>query len=126
MPSARSVCSLMVWPAPLASAVCRLAVDQGPLRRRPAVVERRLADEFDLDGALQAADRAHQHVVSVVVGGRPGVRRDLVLGLLWTHGQRVADHDPARRRLPRRDRTFVPGSYARAVGWLIPNGPSLK
>ena len=24
------------------------------------------------------------------------------------------------------ERTFVPGSYTRAAGWLIPNGPSLK
>ena len=23
-------------------------------------------------------------------------------------------------------RTFVPGSYTRAVGWLIPNGPTRK
>ncbi len=24
------------------------------------------------------------------------------------------------------ERTFDPGSYTRAVGWLIPKGPSLK
>ena len=71
------------------------AVDQRPLGRRPAVVEGRLAHEIDLDGALQAADRAHQEVVGVVVGRRPGVRRDLVLGLPWAHRQRVADQDPA-------------------------------
>ena len=50
------------------------AVDQRPFGRRPAVVEGRLADQIDLDGALQAADRAHQQVIGVVVGGRPGVR----------------------------------------------------
>ncbi len=50
-----------------------------PLRRCPPVVERRLAHELDLDVAVEALDRAHEQVIGVVVCGRPGVRRDLVL-----------------------------------------------
>ena len=42
-------------------------------------------------------------MVAVLVGGRPGVRGDLVLVIARAHGQRVADHDPARRRVPRRE-----------------------
>ena len=57
------------------------AVDERPLRRRAAVVEGRLADELDLDLALDALDRPHEHVVAVVVGRRPRVRRDRVLVL---------------------------------------------
>ena len=56
-----------------------VAVDQRPLARRAAVVEHRLADQLDLDAAVEAFDRAHEHVVGVVVGRRPRVRRDLVL-----------------------------------------------
>ena len=61
-----------------ASAACRSSSTSVQFGRRPAVVERRLADQLDLDRALQALDRAHQHVVGVVVGRRPGVRRDRV------------------------------------------------
>ena len=67
-----------------------------------AVVERRLADELDLDLAVDALDGAHQHVVAVVVGRRPRVRRDRVLVLARPHRQRVAHDDPAGRRLPGR------------------------
>ena len=55
------------------------AVDQRPVRRRPAVVEGRLADEIHLDRPLQAADGPHEEVLGVVVGRRPGVRRHRVL-----------------------------------------------
>ena len=79
MPSARSVCSLIDWPAPRRVGDMPVAVDQRPLGRCPAVVEDRLADQLDLDVAVQAPDRAHQHVVGVVVRGRPGVRGDHVL-----------------------------------------------
>ena len=99
------------------------ALDQRPFGRRPAVVERRLAHEIDLDGALQAADRAHQEVIGVVVGGRPGVRRDLVLGLPWTHRQRVADQDPARRRLPRRREDVRAGLVDPRGRVVDPEGP---
>ena len=74
--------------------------DQRPLGRRAAVVEARLADQLDLDAAVEAQDRPHQHVVGVVVGRRPGVRSDLVLVIPRAHRQRVANHDPAGRRLP--------------------------
>ena len=84
-------------------------VDERPLRRRAPVVEDRLAHQIDLDAALHAEDRAHEHVVAVLVGGRPGVRRDLVLVIPRAHGQRVADHDPARRRVPRRKEGVRPG-----------------
>ena len=43
-----------------------------------AVVEHRLADQLDLDLAVDALGRPDQHVVGVVVGRRPGVRRDRV------------------------------------------------
>ena len=78
------------------------AVDHRPLRRRPAVVEGRLADELDLDAALEALDRADEHVIGVVVRRRPCVRGDRVLVLARAHRQRVADDDPAVRRLPGR------------------------
>ncbi len=42
-------------------------------RRLAAVVEDRLADDLDLNAALDALDHAHQHVVGVVVGRRPRV-----------------------------------------------------
>src|SRR4029079_12744800 len=40
-----------------------IAVEYVPVGRRAAVVERRLAYELDLDLALDALDRAHQHVL---------------------------------------------------------------
>ena len=99
------------------------AVDERPLRRLPAVVEDGLADELDLDGAVEALDRPHEHVVGVVVGGRPRVRCDLVLVLVRAHRQRVADDDPAGRRLPRRheDVRARARTHVRS-GWLMPNG----
>jgi len=78
------------------------AVDRGPLGRRPAVVERRLAHELHLDATLEALHRAHEHVVGIVIGGRTGVRRHLVLVIPRPHRQRIAHAHPARRRLPRR------------------------
>ena len=78
------------------------AVDRGPLRRHAAVVEGRLADELDLDPAFEAEDRSHEQMVGVVVGRRPGVRCDLVLVIPGADRQRVADENPAGRRLPRR------------------------
>ena len=79
-----------------------LPVDHRPGRRRPAVVEGGLADQVDLDPSVEALDRAHEHVVAVVVGGRPGVRRHGVLVIPRAERQRVAHDDPARRRLPGR------------------------
>ena len=51
----------------------------------------------------------------------------VVLAAARAHGQRVADHDPAASASSRSSTsTLVPGSYARAVGRLMPNGPSRK
>ena len=79
-----------------------VAVDCGPLRRHAAVVEGRLADEFDLDLPFEAKDRSHEHMVGVVVGGRPRMRCDLVLVIPGADCQSVTDKNPARRRFPRR------------------------
>ncbi len=79
MPSARSETSLIVSAGAGRVGLVPVAVRERPLRRRAAVVEDGLADELDLDRALDALDRAHEHVVAVVVGRRPRVRRDLVL-----------------------------------------------
>ncbi len=97
-----SVCSLIVWPAPVASAVWRSPADQRPFGRHAAIVEHGLADQLDLDFAVEAQDRAHQHVIGVVVGGGPCMRRDLVLAVPRAHREGVANHDPAGRRLPGR------------------------
>jgi hypothetical protein len=75
---------------------------QVPLPRRAAVIEHRIADQLHLDRTVQAQHRADEQVVAVLVGGRARVRGDLVLAATRTHGQRVADQDPAARRLPRR------------------------
>ena len=79
-----------------------IVVQQRPGGRLAPVVERRLADELDLDVALEAFDRANEHVIGVVVGGRTRVRRDRVLVAARPHRQRVAHDDPAVGRLPRR------------------------
>ena len=88
----------------------RVAVlaDQRPLRRHAAVVEDGLADQLDLDPAVEAQDRAHQHVVAVVVGRRPGVGRDRVLTAPRPHGEGVAHEDPPGRRLPGRQQGVGP------------------
>ena len=93
--------------------MCDVAVGyQRPRRRHAAVVEHGLAHELDLDLALEALDRAHQHVVGVVVGRRPGVRRDRVLVLARADGQRLAHLAPSRSGVFHVVRiTLVPGSY---------------
>ena len=102
-----------------------IVVDQRPVRRRPAVVEGRLADQVHLDAcpSRQRTVRTRRWSASSSAGGRVcGVTASSAVAR--AHRQRVADHDPARRRLPRRRR----GRSCRArrpatVGWLIPNGP---
>ena len=76
------------------------SADQRPCRLLTAIVEDRLTDELDLDAPVEALDRAHQHVVGVVVRRRSCVGRDLVLVVVRAHRQRRADDDPAVRRLP--------------------------
>ena len=79
-----------------------VAVHERPLGRRPAVVECRLADQLHLDAPTEAFDGAHEHVIRVVVGRRPGVGRDRVLVTRRPHRQRIANDEPAGRRLPGR------------------------
>ncbi len=55
------------------------ALDERPRRLLATVVEDGLADQLDLDVSFEALDRAHEHVVGVVVRRRARVRRDLVL-----------------------------------------------
>ena len=95
---------------PGAARVGRVAVraDQRPLGRHAAVVEDGLADQLDLDPAVEAQDRAHEHVVAVVVGRRPGVGGDLVLAVPRAHREGVAHQDPAGRRLPGRQQGVGP------------------
>ena len=78
------------------------AVDQRPSRLCTAVIESGLANQLDLDAAIEALDRAHQHVVGVVVGRRPRVRCDLVLVIQRAHRQGCADENPARGGPPGR------------------------
>ena len=77
--------------------------DHLPARRRAPVVEHRLAHRLDLDRALDALDHAHQHVIGVVVGRRPRVRRLVgVVVVPRPDRQPVVDDDPPRRGHPRR------------------------
>ena len=101
---------------PAAGGVGRVPVvaDQRPVGGRAPVVEDRLADQLDLDLAVEAEHRAHEHVVAVVVGRRPRVRRDHVLAVLRAHRQRVAHEDPAGGRLPGRGEDVGPRLVDRA------------
>ena len=89
--------------APVAARVCGVvvAVDERPLRRDAPVVEDRLADQLELDLALEALDGPHEQVLGVVVRRRPRVRRDLVHVVGRAHRQRIAHDDPPGRCLPR-------------------------
>ena len=75
---------------------------QRPLTRHPPVIEHRVADQLHLDRPVQAQHRPHQHMVAVLIRRRARVRRDLVLTATRPHRQRIANHDPTVRRLPRR------------------------
>ncbi len=78
-------------------------LDHLPLGRRAPVVEHRLAHRLDLNRALDAFDVPHQHVIGVVIGRRPRVRRLVgVVVVPRPDRQPIVDHDPARRRHPRR------------------------
>ncbi len=69
-----------------------------------AVTEGRLADLFELNGAMHAARRPHEHVMGIEVRGRAGVsgRLGRFAGSPLTEDQGVADDHPARRGHPRR------------------------
>ena len=79
-----------------------------PLRRDAPVVEDRFAGQLHLDLALQAHRDAHEQVVGVFVGRRPGVRRDLVLAAAGPERQRVAHEHPPARGLPGRQQDVRP------------------
>ena len=80
-----------------------VAAGVGPLAGLAAVVEARLALQHELHLAVDAAHRAQQHVIGVVVGRRPAVRvRHLVLVVPGPDEQHVAHDDPAGRRAPAR------------------------
>ena len=68
-----------------------------------AVVECRLALEAHLHLAVDAADRAQEHVVGVVVGRRAPMRVRALAGVVPRADQeRVADDDPPASRVPAR------------------------
>ena len=75
---------------------------QRPVTRHPPVIEDRVADQLHLHRPVQTQHRADQQVVAVLIGRGARVRGDLVLAATRPHGQRVTDHDPPVRRLPRR------------------------
>ena len=114
IPSARSDRSRMRLPGAARVGGVPVPVDERPLRRLPAVVEDGLAHQLDLDLPVDAVHRANEHVVGVVVRGRPRVRCDRVHAAVRSHRERVSDLDPARRRLPGRDEDVRPGLVARA------------
>ncbi len=100
-----------------------VAFDQGPLRRRSSIVEYGLADELDFDASLEAEHIAHEHVVGVVVCRRARVGCDLVLAAPRTHGERVADQNPARRRVPGGSQRVRPRLVAPGGGNVDPERP---
>src|SRR5215469_18786135 len=103
-----------------------VAVDRAPFRRHTAVVKGGLADELDLHLAFKAEDRSHEQMVSVVIGGRPGVRCDLVLVIPGADRQRVADENPAGRRLPGRGQNVCARLVDSRRGMVDPEGPEPK
>ena len=77
-PMDMSVLSRNVCPAPVASAACPSSSTIDHPAGCASVVERGLADQFDLDRAFEALDQPHQDVLGIVVGRRPRVRGDQV------------------------------------------------
>ena len=119
--------SRRVRPAPLASAAWRSSPTSVHSGRDAAVVEHRLADEVDVDAALDALDRAHEQVVGVVVERRARVRRDRVLDAPRAERERVAHDDPPGRHVPGGDqRVRARLVLARGRARWSPNGPSRK
>ena len=96
-----SLCRRSVRPAPAASNACGSPGTGLQVPGRAAVVEHRLAEQLDLDRAVEALDRAHEHVVGVVVGRRARVRgRRARLALAPR-----ADRSARRARPPSRSRS---------------------
>ena len=94
-----------------------------PSRRRPAVVEARLAVERHLHLAVDAAHQAQQHVIGVVVGRRAPVGvRAVVLVVPGADQQHVADDDPAAARAPARLEHHRPRQVAARGGHVTSAG----
>jgi hypothetical protein len=100
-----------------------VGVDRPPFCRHAAVIERLRADELELDAALEAVNRADQKMLGIEIRGWSGVRGDLVLVVARALVSASRTRTQPEGVLQVVTRTFVPGSYARAVGSLIPNGP---
>ena len=84
-----------------------------PLRVAAAVVEDRVALQLDLDRAVDAADRAQQDVVGVVVGRRAAVGAAALLGVVpRADEQHVADDQPAAAGAPARLQDHRAGQIA--------------
>ena len=82
--------------------VCDPAFDYGRTRV-PWSLEAPGGHTADITGAGVSMRLHTDLALGVVVGGRSGVRRGVVRPLAAAHGQRVADLDPAGRRVPGRD-----------------------
>ena len=88
-----------------------------PLGADGPVVEHRLAVERELDGPVDALDRAQQDVLGLVVARRAAMRRGALLVVIpGGHEEGVADDHPARRGLPRRLEDVGAGQVAPAGG----------
>ena len=101
-----------------------IAVPEAPLGRLAPVAEDRLAHELDLDRAVQALDCAHEQVLGVVVCRRSRVGGDLVLVVARSIVSASRTTTQPVGVLHVVTSTFVPGSYARAVGCPMPYGPN--
>ncbi len=79
---------------------CVPFLDEAPLGRCAPVVEGRLADQLHLHRPLEALHGAHEQVLGVPVGRRPGVRGHQVGTLARAHREGVVHDDPAAGRVP--------------------------
>ena len=123
-PTRRSVVSvsLVGQPSARGHGLAVAVADVLPLRVAAAVVEDRVALHLDLDRAVDAAHRAQQDVVGVVVRGRAAVRARALVGVVpRADQQHVADDQPAAVGPPRglEDHRARAGSGAR-------RGPSCR
>ena len=91
-----------------------------PLAGDAAILERRLANQVDLDHAADTSGGPHEHVVGILVGRWPGVRGDGVGAAARADRQRVAHDHPARGRPPRRDECVRPRLIDPVTGHVDP------
>ncbi len=83
-----------------------------PCRVGPAVVEHGLAVHLDVDAAVDAAELAHQHVFGHDVGRRTAIGPMPLVVAPRPDDQRVAHHEPAGARVPRRLQDVRPRDVA--------------